>query len=282
MDAQSRAPSRVAPTSLLARAALALLVGLFALLNAHSAHAVGTVTLKSNQVDEADGRWRLNMTINYGSTPHLPHIPMIFEFEMITLYERALTDQSGDKPVLIRKPLSSQTPINESMDVGFSDPAGKVFSTTKFDFVLRRDRGFEAGEYNMKIKRVDDGAIMGQPQKITLKGDNPIVDRRAIVFSGEKKKKSADGDGDKAAGDKADKADKKDEPKGDGDKPAGDASGVAPDEAAPEAAAPPPVAPKQGGCGCRVEERDGGWAPALAFAAAMLGAAARRRRRLPA
>ena len=228
--------------------------------------AAGTVTLSTREPIEVDGRWKLNMTINYGGIPTIPHIPMIFSFEPKVLYERALTDKSPEKPTLTKLPLQNQTTINESMDVGFSDASGKVFKITKFDFVIRRDHGFEAGEYELKIKRQDDGAQMGRTIRIILKGDNPVVDRRAIVFAGDKGKKKKD---DKKADEKKDEPapqEKKDEP------PPAETPAVDPN-------APPPVPPKQGGCGCLVAG-DTAPSPAGALAALALALAfvARRRR----
>jgi MYXO-CTERM domain-containing protein len=258
-------------------AALALLG---ALMLSGAAHAAGTVTIADRAPQENDGRWKLKMTINYGSTPHLSHIPMLFSFTPIVHYERALTDKSPDKPILNRIPLQNQQSINESMDVGFSDGSGKVFKITKFDFVLRRDRGFEAGEYELKITRMSDGAQMGQKQKITLQGDNPVVDRRAIVFSGEKKKKTDEG---KASDGGAEKTDETAKAEGEGEAEAEAApsedpaahDGEIPDEA------PPPVEPKQGGCGCRLGPEDtapiGAPLAALAALAALAGRQRARR-----
>src|SRR5262245_22962168 len=121
------------------------------------------------------------MTMNYGGTPPTAHIPMLFSFTPTVLYERTLTDKSPTTPVINKIPLSNQQPINQSMDVGFSDFAtGQVFTVTKFDFLIRRDHGFEAGEYTLVIKRTSDGAQMGSQLRVVLQGDNPIVDRRAI------------------------------------------------------------------------------------------------------
>lgn len=232
--------------------------------------AAGTVNIDNRSPKEDDGRWKLKMTINYGGTPHLAHIPMVFQFTPTVHYERALTDQSGERPILNRIPLQGQTPINESMDVGFSDGSGKIFSITKFDFVVRRDRGFEAGEYDLKVTRETDGAQVGPTQKITLLGDNPIVDRRAMVFSGEKKKK------------KEEKTEEKADAASGSEPAAADASKSAPTSAAdmppdiPSSDGPPPVEPKQGGCGCRLASEDA--SPlALPFAALALGAIVGRR-----
>lgn len=228
--------------------------------------AAGTVTLSTREPVEVDGRWKLAMTLDYGSIPAIPHIPMIFSFEPKVLYEQSLTDKSPEKPVLTKIPLQNQTTINESLDVGFADASGKVFKVTKFDFVIRRDHGFEAGEYDLKIKRQDDGAQMGQTIKLILKGENPVVDRRAMVFAGDKGKKVKKTDAEEkkepAAADE-----KKDDP-------------AAP-EKKDEGAAPPPVPPKQGGCGCLVAGAGGGETGG-AGALAVLGVAAvvaRRRRR---
>ncbi|MCC6555394.1 MAG: MYXO-CTERM sorting domain-containing protein [Polyangiaceae bacterium] len=247
----------------LAAAALAL-VG--ALLAATPARAAGTVTIADRSPKEDDGRWKLKMTINYGATPHLAHIPMIFSFTPTVHYERALTDQSPEKPILNRIPLQGQQSINENMDVGFSDGSGKIFNITKFDFVLRRDRGFEAGEYDLKITRTTDGVQMGQTFKITLQGDNPVIDRRAIVFAGGDKKKKKD------EPKKEEKAEEKAEETPEAPSPQETPPDIPPSEA------PPPVEPKQGGCGCRVAGA-GGSAGAAALAAAGLAALAARRRR---
>jgi MYXO-CTERM domain-containing protein len=244
------------------------------------AHAAGTVTLKERNPTELEGgKWKLFMTMDYGGVPHLAHMAMVFSFTPTMLYERSLLDKTGDKPVLTRLPLQNQQPINKSIDVGFADASGKIFKITKFDFVIRRDHGFEAGEYDLKITRSDDGVQMGQILKVVLQGDNPIVDRRAIVFAGEKKKKKDDEKKDDKAGDKKD--DKAGTGEGgeksapgektpEGDKAAGDPTG---DEA------PPPVPPKQGGCGCRVDASAKLGSPALAVLGLGLVVAARRRRR---
>ncbi|WP_437669661.1 MYXO-CTERM sorting domain-containing protein [Sorangium sp. So ce131] len=264
---------------LLARLVAAALALLGAWLPASAARAAGTVTIADRSPTETDGRWKLKMTINYGGTPHLGHIPMLFSFTPTVHYERALTDQSPDKPILNRIPLHNQQSINESMDVGFSDGTGKVFAITKFDFVLRRDHGFEAGEYELVIKRVSDGVQMGPKQKITLQGENEIMDRRAIVFTGEKKKKkdekadAAGGDKSEAAGGEKGSSESETEPVASApsdETPSGDAP---PDEA------PPPVEPKQGGCGCRLSPEDGAAPLALPIAALGAVAALARRRR---
>jgi MYXO-CTERM domain-containing protein len=243
-----------------------LLLGFF--LAPRAAHATGSVSLSTREPVEADGKWKLVMTIDYGSVPHLPHIPMLVVFTPTVHYDLSLTDKSPEKPVLVKIPLQNQQPINEGLDVGFSDAAGKVFKITKFDFVIRRDHGFEAGEYDLKIKREDDGVQLGQTLKLVLKGDNPVVDRRAMTFAGDKKgKKDApkdDGDNDKKEADK-------DAPK-ENERPLENA------EPNPnDAPAPPPVAPKQGGCGCVVA---GESAPgSAALAALALGAVVTLRRR---
>jgi MYXO-CTERM domain-containing protein len=245
-----------------------LLLALFLLgfsLVSRDANATGSVSLSTREPVEVDGKWKLVMTIDFGSVPHLPHIPMLVVFTPTVHYDLSLTDKSPEKPVLIKQPLQNQQPINEGLDVGFSDASGKIFKITKFDFVIRRDHGFEAGEYDIKIKREDDGVQLGQTLKLVLKGDNPVIDRRAITFAGEKKSKKDDA--------KKDDAKKDDAPK-ENETPLENAE-PRPDEMAP---APPPVEPKQGGCGCVVAgaTANGG---ATALAALALGAIVTLRRR---
>jgi MYXO-CTERM domain-containing protein len=248
--------------------AFLIVLGLFA--GASAANAAGTVSIADSGPKEADnGTWKLKMTINYGGTPPTAHIPMIFSFTPTMHYERALTDQSPEKPVLVKKPLAGQQDININMDVGFSDPAGKTFNITKFDFILRRDHDFEAGEYTLKIKRTNDGQTVGTPQRIVLNGENPIIDRRAIVFTGEKKKDKKTDDSNAAAS-----PEEKKDPPPESTEPSGASEGAN----EPPVETPPPT-PKQSGCGCRIVETS---SDPLSVAAAGLLAGlilVRRRRR---
>jgi MYXO-CTERM domain-containing protein len=261
------------------RLIFAALIALSATLAPRPARAAGTVQVANLSPQENDGKWKLQMTINYGGTPHIGHVPMLFIFTPTVLYERTLTDQSPERPIINKLPLQNQQAINESMDVGFADASGKVYATTKFDFVIRRDRGFEAGEYKLEIKRAGDGVRMGNVMTLKLLGDNPIVDRRAIVFAGDKKKKPAAESGEKKEGDAA--AEKKE---GEATEPAAPAEAsaaeepAAPAEGSENADGPPPVAPKQGGCGCRVGS-DGESAAGLASLALSAIVFARRMRR---
>lgn len=251
------------------------LVALFVVLAPRAALAAGSVKAEKTTLTEADGRWRLKLSIDYGSVPDIAYVPMIFDFEPVTYYERALTDDSPEKPILNKRPLQNMKHINESMEVGFSDGTGKSFKVTKFDFAIRRDRGFEAGEYKLILKLSDSGKQLGQPIRLILQGDNPIVDRRAISFVGEK----AD---DKKGKPKSKHADTPDTAKaeGNGEPEAGPVSDGEPE---PSADPPPPVEPKQGGCGCEVPGgtpgSPAGW---LALGGAALVVARRRRRAQPA
>lgn len=234
----------------------------------HALAASPTVALVNSEPEESDERWKLNFKIDYGSKPHIAYIPMIFSFTPTMIYERSLTDQSPEKPVITRLPLQNQISINESMDVGFSNAKGEIFKGTTFDFVLKRSKGFEAGEYDLKITRAEDGAAMGKVLKLKLKGENPIVDRRAIVFAGDKKKKKPDEK-------KDEKADEKKEGENETSSAASDTSSAS-SETPTEA--PPATPPKQGGCGCRVADESVGSSSALA--ALLVGAAVTWRRRV--
>lgn len=255
---------------------LRLLAPLAVVLFSLPAFAFGTVTMKSTNIDEVDGRWKLEMDINYGSAPDMGHIPFDFVFTNTTYYEYSITD--GDKEPQIRpKPMQNQQPTRESVDIDFADAKNKIWPRTKFQIAIKRDRGFEAGEYTLVIKRASDGATMGQPIHLKLNGKNKLVDRRAMDFT---KGEGAKKDGDKGK-DKAKDADKSAEEKK--DESAASAS-TEPTEPKPEdgAKAPPPVEKRPGshGCGCRTA---GAHSPSLAAAGlGLLGAlalVARRRRR---
>jgi MYXO-CTERM domain-containing protein len=146
-----------------------------------SAHAAGTFKLKSNDVQEVSGAWHLYVTIELPKAPLTAHQPMKFVFTKTAVYERSLVDGRND-PVLNVQTVTDPSPAVENLDVDFADPSGKIFKGTRFDFGLTRTRGFEAGEYVVEL-RTSDGTTIGGKQNLKLKGDNPVVDRRAIAFN---------------------------------------------------------------------------------------------------
>jgi hypothetical protein len=158
--------------------ALAAAVVLFA----WRAQAAGGFQLRTTEVQEVSGGWHVIFgSITLPRAPATAHVPMKFLFTKTVAYERALVDNSP-QPVLNRTVLTGQMPSVESLDVDFSDPSGKVYNRTRFDFSLTRTRGYEAGEYKVQVRSAD-GVDIGGSATIVLKGDNPVVDRRAMTFS---------------------------------------------------------------------------------------------------
>ncbi len=163
----------------------ALMTLLATLLFAGSARAAGSARLKNNEVTENGGAWRIHVTVELPKAPSLAHVPMKFIFSKTMVYERAQIDGSKD-PVINRVALKNQPPQIESMEVSFTNAMGKIWKGTSFDFSLPRDRGYEAGEYELQL-RTSDGTEIGGKMRVILKGDNPVVDRRSITFDAKKK-----------------------------------------------------------------------------------------------
>jgi MYXO-CTERM domain-containing protein len=167
------------------RALLAVLATVLAfvvtLASPHDASAAGSFKLRSTEVNEVSGAWHIYVNLELPKPPSTAHQPMRFLFTKTVAYERSLVDGRSE-PVLNRQVLQNQTPSIESVDVGFADATGKIFKGTRFDFGLTRARGYEAGEYTVEV-RTSDNTKIGAPQKLILKGDNPVVDRRAIAFN---------------------------------------------------------------------------------------------------
>lgn len=191
-------PRRLSPLLALVLACLGL-VTMFA----RDASAAGTFKLKSTEASEVSGAWHIYVTIELPKAPLTAHQSMKFLFTKTMAYERALIDGHND-PVLNRQALTNQTPSVESLDVDFADASGKIFKGTRFDFGLTRTRGYEAGEYKVEVK-TSDGTSIGGAQTLILKGDNPVVDRRAIAFNakepGVKKVEAYDGGAKPGSGD---------------------------------------------------------------------------------
>jgi hypothetical protein len=155
---------------------------------ATQAHAAGSFKLKTTTVSEASSSWHLFVKLELGHAPITAHVPMKFLFTKEAVFERDLVDGHGDTPVTNQMVLTNQTPNVESLDVDFADGSGKIFKGTNFDFSLARDRGYEAGIYKVEV-RTTDGINIGSPQRLTLNGDNPVVDRRSITFNATGKSK---------------------------------------------------------------------------------------------
>ncbi|MCU0690602.1 MAG: hypothetical protein MUF54_04305 [Polyangiaceae bacterium] len=246
--------------------------------------AFGSIRMKRTTIEEADGRWKFDMDVDYGSKPHLGHIPFDFVFELKTYFEYSITD-TDKQPVVRPKPMHNQQPQREQLDLGFADARGDVWRQTKFSFSLLRDRGFSAGEYTLTVRRSSDGAMLGRPIHVTLKGQNELIDRRAIVFAGERKKtKKEPAEGSKAptaAGDKADSGGDSPSDKPGESKTTNEPAGK---QGADDIETPQTIEERPGGHGCGCRTAGGGASGTIGLcglSALGLVAAARRRKHTP-
>jgi hypothetical protein len=256
---------------------LVVFLGLGLFLLSGSALAAGRVEWKDKAPKEREGgSWRLELSIFLNSPPDVAHVPMKFEFQPIAYYERSMVD--GDKLIERTVPLEHRQSLIESVDVGFLDSgSGKIEKRTRFTFKVTRAHGYEAGEYKVTIKDSRNGATVGAPTTLKLNGENEVIDRRAMVFTGEKKKKPAEekpaeakptedsSSGDSAAADTAPPSD---------DSAAADS----PEEPSNAADAPPAIEEKPG-AGCHLVGSSAPAAlPALGALGLVLALSFRRRR----
>ncbi|HVH43889.1 MAG TPA: hypothetical protein VM925_16160 [Labilithrix sp.] len=251
-----------------------------------AAHAVGVFKMKSTDVNEVSGAWHIYVTIELPKAPLTAHQSMKFLFTKTMVYERSLIDGHAE-PVINRQALQNQTPSVESLDVDFADPSGKIFKGTRFDFGLTRTRGYEAGEYKVEV-RTSDGTTIGGPANLVLRGDNPVVDRRAMAFNAKEKSiKKVDGYDAGANQAKNDDSAPASNPNGPSEvTPTGTATGFVPKEGMQETDEEK-IKTRPKGCGCEVIGLGPTWSPtnggagaALFFLLPVLGigvVAARRR-----
>jgi MYXO-CTERM domain-containing protein len=251
-------------------------------LTAESALAAGRIEWKSKSFKErSDKAWMLELKIFLPRAPDVAYVPMKFEFEPQVYFERALVD-GAEGPQERKVPLEGRQPLIESVDVGFLDAGtSKIESRTKFSFKVKRDLGYDAGEYKVTVRDTRDGKIIGTATNITFDGENEIIDRRSIVFQGgddkKKKKKAAEG-GEKSEGD-AKKEEGGEKAEGEGDESKGESSSEG--EGSSEGGGdegPPPIEEKPGGCGCRVPGAPGASNWSLAAALGLAGLFFARRR----
>jgi hypothetical protein len=167
---------------------LAALVSFVVLSVSFSALAGGRIVWKKTKISELSASWKVDVEVHLDKAPDVAMIPVSFSLEPIVYYERSLVD-GNEKPQLRKVPLENKSPMVESVDIGFLDPAsGKIQKRTRFTFPLTRDRGYEAGEYKVTVEDKSSGRKLGTPQNLILEGDNEVIDRRSITFDEKKKK----------------------------------------------------------------------------------------------
>jgi MYXO-CTERM domain-containing protein len=232
------------------------------------AAAANRVVWKQTKIKEQDKAWKVAIEVHLDRAPDVALMPVRFSFTPISYFERALVD-GRKEPVTREVPLSNQQPIVESVDVGFLDPGtGKAAKRTRFSFHVTRDRGFEAGNYEVVVTDARSDREFGGSTTLTLEGENEVIDRRSMVFEDKPKpKKEAEA------------------------KPASTETELTPDDPGYWAGGPkepeekqaplPPPAHLQDrpGCGCRLESATydaRGWG--FVALAAVLGARRVRRR----
>jgi hypothetical protein len=236
--------------------------------------AGGVVKLRNSDAQEAaGGTWRLFLTLSLPKPPAMAHVPMKFVFTETVRFERTLLDGS-DEPQVRRVPVTgTPSPIVELVDVGFGDARGKIFKDSRYDLLINRERGFEAGEWKLQVKD-SDGHEIGAPMSLVLKGDNEVVDRRSMTFTAKEsssKKKSREERAAAAAQIAA--AAEEQEVKADGPPP------PFVDPAAHGKIAEEDVKVKKNGCGCAIVGSEPLASSPLALCAAFAFAPFLRRRR---
>jgi MYXO-CTERM domain-containing protein len=270
------------------RVALSLLCALAVTLAAGSALAAGTIKWKTKNLKEKDKTyWLIALEMHMPRAPDVAHVPMKFEFEQTAYYSRDLVE--GDKLVERKIPMTNKMPMIESVDVGFLDPgSGKIEKRTKFSFKVNRSQGYEAGEYKVTVTDTRSGNKVGAPATLIFEGENEVIDRRPMVFSGQKKKKEGDEKPSETAstantqkidlnddsGEGGDDKSKQGEKSGGSTAEPGSMNSDG-DESLADDDEPQTIEQKPGGCGCRVQgtgQSAGGLALAgLAGALLLLG-----------
>jgi hypothetical protein len=150
----------------------------------------GSVTPATKVLPEATGGWKMALTVKLPKKPDPAYQTYRFFFTPVVLYETFLDDTKPGEQTRNLPQDKNTKPMVESLEVGFSDARNQVWDTTKFDFIIKRDRGFEAGKYKVEIRDTNDKTL-GSAFEIELSGKNPVVDRRAMVMSGTPRKKVA-------------------------------------------------------------------------------------------
>ena len=243
------------------RLSLIALLSVFGALFVSPAAAAGRVIWKKTTIEEHTKKeaWYLELEVHLPRAPDVGQKGMKFEFTQISEFERSLVD-GKEEPQLMTTPLSNQQALIESQLVGFMDPgSGVIQNRTHFSFKVTRAHGYRAGQYKVKIKDSDNGSAIGVETTLTFKGENPVVDRRSIVFTGTPKKKDEATSDSSSSGKTITDLNAPDEPEP-ASSPSRSEEGPAPEA---QGEAPPSVDERPGG-GCHYGAHDqGSWAWAM-------------------
>lgn len=218
-------------------------------LSAGSAHA-DRIVWKKTTIKESNSAWNLECEFHLNKAPDVALVSMQFKFEKDVRYERELVD-GRDTPQVRKAVLENEQPLIETVEVGFMDSTGKSQPRTRFSFKLTRDREFFAGEFRVTVTDKNTGRKIGGEQKITLEGENEVVDRRSMVFDTKKADEKAKKDREA----KAKRAEEEDayDPSKDPEKDDYWASGPSEPEKSEQPLPPPAhMQDRPGACGCRV------------------------------
>lgn len=226
------------------------------------ASAANRVVWKQTKLEEQDKSWKVAIEVHLDRAPDIALMPVRFTFTPVSYFERALVDGRKD-PVRREIPLNNQQPIVESVDVGFLDPGtGKTAKRTRFSFHITRDRGFEAGKYEVVVTDARSDREFGGKTTLTLEGDNEVIDRRSMVFDDKPKQKKEEA-----------KAAQPEEKELTPDDPAYWSGGPREAEEKQSPLPPPAHMQERPGCGCRVaspERAAPGWGILALFAPLLL------------
>ncbi len=251
---------------------------------ATAAFAIGRIEWKSKTLkpNSENNAWNIEVTIYLPKPPDVPSVPVKFTFDQQVYFEQSMVD--GDQIVKRDVPITGKQPIVEGVDIGFLDPtSGTIQKRTRFSFKIHRDHGFECGIYKITVRDTRNNQIIGQPTTVTLGGENEVIDRRSIVFSGEKKKpkkpaETTDTTDTPSPSDSSSKESGSTEPSStsNDDRAASTPKNELPPE--DEADQPQEIKEKPGGCGCRLASARDTGASGMWLAFGLAGLSFLRRR----
>jgi hypothetical protein len=138
-------------------------------------------TLRAQSLIETDdGVWLVTLVVVARPPPSDGDVPLRFEWLPVVYVERALVE--GDRIAERRVDVSKREPLIEVLTANFIDATtGRTTERVFMPLQLSRNRGFEAGEYRLRLKSQLTGDTVLETH-VELQGENPLVDRRPGAF----------------------------------------------------------------------------------------------------
>jgi hypothetical protein len=118
--------------------------------------------LEGTRVLASEGIWTLDLVVDLASPPPPTQVPFRFELDMRVLYEPV---EGRGRATYRALPVKGDPTLYVTRDVCFASQRATRF---RLPLTLEERAGFSAGEYALRLVRLDTGVMLGEERELVL------------------------------------------------------------------------------------------------------------------